>query len=240
MFRTEFDGARAGGLTGDDIALPLSMPAEGAASFSQLFRQTQADISDFIQNGSPAAAAPTLSAEGAALLQRLGGGSAVAGAADAPDIAPSQEAFLAEIAPWAKQAGSRLGVAPELVAAHAALESGWGSRPLRQADGGSTFNLFGIKAGRGWQGQAADAATTEYVDGNSVKTTARFRAYPDLRSAFEDYAKLLSTSPRFAGAVNTGSDARAFGAALARGGYATDPAYASKLASVAARIQSLD
>jgi len=46
--------------------------------------------------------------------------------------------------------------------------------------------------------------------------------------------------PRYRGALNVGSDARAFAQGLARGGYATDPAYADKLARVAARLQSRD
>jgi len=44
---------------------------------------------------------------------------------------------------------------------------------------------------------------------------------------------LLQSNPRYAGALGTGTDTQAFGAALQRGGYATDPAYAAKLGAVA-------
>jgi flagellar protein FlgJ len=54
--------------------------------------------------------------------------------------------------PGRKEAADKLGVAPELVSAHAALESGWGQRPLKNGDGSSTHNLFGIKAGASWHG----------------------------------------------------------------------------------------
>ena len=39
-----------------------------------------------------------------------------------------------------------------------------------------------------------------------------------------------------AAALNTGSNVRAFAAALQRGGYATDPDYASKVSSIAGNI----
>ena len=60
----------------------------------------------------------------------------------------------------------------------------------------------------------------------------------DRASAFRDYAQLLATNPRYRAALNAGGDARAFAQGLAQGGYATDPAYAEKLAHVATRIQS--
>ncbi|XLM22936.1 flagellar assembly peptidoglycan hydrolase FlgJ, partial [Chromobacterium piscinae] len=37
--------------------------------------------------------------------------------------------------------------------AHAALESGWGKRAIRNADGSDSHNLFGIKAGGDWHGK---------------------------------------------------------------------------------------
>jgi flagellar protein FlgJ len=130
-------------------------------------------------------------------------------------------------------------VAPELVSAHAALESGWGQRPLKNSDGSSTHNLFGIKANAGWHGDVAESATTEYVGGAALKTSARFRAYPDQASAFRDYAQMLIDNPRFRGALGTGSNAQAFAQGLAKGGYATDPAYASKLARLAGKLQGI-
>ena len=45
---------------------------------------------------------------------------------------------------------------------------------------------------------------------------------------------MIRDNPRYAGALNTGSDVQAFANALQRGGYATDPDYANKLVAVAA------
>jgi len=149
----------------------------------------------------------------------------------------AQQEFIAAIAPAAQAVAGELGVAPELVVAHAALESGWGRWPLRGADGRTTHNLFGIKAGEGWQGAVVRARTTEFDAGVPVKREDAFRSYADAQSAFRDYARLLIDNPRYAGALQTGDDARAFAEGLVRGGYATDPAYADKLTRVAAQIR---
>jgi flagellar protein FlgJ len=195
----------------------------------------------FISNGSgTAVAAPAagLTADGAALRARLNSQAAIGGTEPAADgVEPSlQQQFLASIRPYAEEAGQKLGVAPELVAAHAALESGWGQQPLRNG-GASSNNLFGIKAGSNWQGAVAAASTTEYEHGAMVRKTERFRSYPDTASAFSDYANLLTGNPRYQAALNTGSDARAFASGLAQGGYATDPHYADKLSKLAAQLQ---
>jgi flagellar protein FlgJ len=47
----------------------------------------------------------------------------------------------------------------------------------------------------------------------------------------------MPDNPRFRGALGTGSDAHAFAAGLAKGGYATDPAYAAKLSRLAVKLQ---
>jgi flagellar protein FlgJ len=214
-----------------------------AAGFNSTFRQVQHDIADYIAHGGGAAASPSsasagpaLSVEAVALRQRtLGNGAITPSAGDGvdPDL---QQQFLASIRPWAEETGQRLGVAPQVVAAHAALESGWGQHPLR-AGAVDSNNLFGLKAGGGWQGAVASATTTEYEHGMALKKTERFRSYPDAASAFRDYADLLTSNPRYQQALNTGGDARAFAHGLAAGGYATDPAYADKLSKLAARLQ---
>ncbi|MDH0868350.1 glucosaminidase domain-containing protein [Mitsuaria sp. GD03876] len=139
--------------------------------------------------------------------------------------------------PLARGAGAKLGVAPEVLTAQAALETGWGRSPIRAADGTSSHNYFGIKA-TGWQGAVAQAMTTEVEGGQAVARHEAFRAYASPAQSFDDLARLVGTSPRYQGAVNAGGDARAYGVALQRGGYATDPAYAEKLAQVTARVNA--
>jgi flagellar protein FlgJ len=219
---------------------PLAATPGAGGGFSATFRQVQSEVADFVFGGGNASApdAPQLSPEGLALRARAAGlDSGIIDPAAAPDAA-QRDQFLAAIQPWAEQAGEKLGVAPAIVAAHAALESGWGQRPLRTATGADSNNLFGIKAGGGWSGAVTDAATTEYEHGAALKKVERFRSYPDQGAAFRDYASLLASNPRYQQALNTGSDARAFAAGLVRGGYATDPGYADKLARLAGQLQA--
>lgn len=222
--------------TVSNVAASRTGGASAGAGFGALFLQVQGEVAEFIaQGGHESAMAPasTLSVEGAAY--RALAPAAATGAIGASE--QLQQQFLASIAPWAQEAGDRLGVSSHLVAAHAALESGWGQRPLRQGGGDTTNNLFGIKASSGWNGEVAPATTTEYEHGAALKKTERFRSYPDPASAFRDYAQVLLDNPRYRSALNVGTDARAFAQGLARGGYATDPAYADKLTRLAARLQ---
>jgi len=226
-------------LTPTAATAPTAPIGNGGGKFGGIFNEVQGEVADFLQNGGGGfTTAATLSAEGRMWAARSQSATAAV-MGDGADASPDQQAFLNSIAPWAREAAEKLGVAPELVSAHAALESGWGQRPLRNPDGSSTHNLFGIKAGTGWHGGVAESATTEYVGGAALKTSARFRAYPDQASAFRDYAQMLIDNPRFRGALGTGNDAQAFAAGLAKGGYATDPSYAAKLTRLAGKLQGI-
>jgi flagellar protein FlgJ len=216
---------------------PVSVHRDQGSGFAALFGEIRNEVADFIENGAGEPASAALSAEGQFYRSQLQ--SPVIEAADAGGDR-DQKDFLASIAPWAKEASQRLGVSADILSAHAALESGWGKHPLRGPDGSDTHNLFGVKAGRNWQGSAVNAATTEYENGLAVNKTQSFRSFSDQASAFRDFTRLLLDNPRYQSALNTGGDARAYAQGLLRGGYATDPAYADKLARVAARIQSRD
>ena len=114
----------------------------------------------------------------------------------------------------------------------AALETGWGRKEIRHADGSPAYNLFGIKAGGNWKGPTAEVWTTEYVGGKPQRVKAQFRSYSSYAESFADYAKLIKDSPRYAQVRARGQDATAFAQGLQRAGYATDPAYAEKLSRV--------
>ncbi|GGX91577.1 flagellar assembly peptidoglycan hydrolase FlgJ [Vogesella alkaliphila] len=177
---------------------------------------------------------PALPAATAKAIRQYTEAAGTATTAPAPVAIPSErQAFVSTLLPHAGQAAERLGVAPELLVGHAALESGWGSRSIRHPDGRESYNLFGIKAGGSWRGESVATLTTEYVDGKPRKQVESFRSYPSLQAAFDDYAKLLEGSSRYQRALNQGDNAQGFAVALQQGGYATDPAYARKLAGVA-------
>ncbi|TCS71512.1 flagellar protein FlgJ [Sulfuritortus calidifontis] len=144
----------------------------------------------------------------------------------------ARQAFLDRLHPHAEAAAARLGVPAEYILAHAALESGWGKREITRPDGRPSHNLFGIKAGGRWTGEAAEVTTTEYRYGLPVKQVERFRAYSSYAEAFDDYAGLMQG--RYAGAL--GGDAKAFAEGLQQGGYATDPRYGAKLQQLISQL----
>jgi len=141
--------------------------------------------------------------------------------------APARE-FVNRLWSQAGEASRATGIPAHFMIAQAALETGWGRAELRFSDGTPTYNLFGIKAGRNWQGAVAEATTTEYVNGVAQQTVERFRAYSSYAEAFRDYASLLTSNPRYAAVLNQ-QDAAGFARGLQRAGYATDPMYAAKL-----------
>ncbi|UXH76888.1 glucosaminidase domain-containing protein [Roseateles amylovorans] len=236
-------------------AVRSSTGAASAAPFGGLYRELNREVTRYIEQGDTASAAAPVSAslspEGLWSRQRaqvalLGAAGSTPGGLGAVTAATGQEpavseaqrqAFVDELMPIARQAASRLGVAPEVLTAQAALETGWGQSPIRRAGGESSHNLFGIKASAQWTGSVTSAATTEIEQGLAVRREQRFRAYDSPAQSFDDLAQLIQGNTRYQAAIGTGADARAYGQALQRGGYATDPAYADKLARVAARIQ---
>lgn len=147
------------------------------------------------------------------------------------DAQVQAQTFVGSLWPHAVEASQRTGIPPQFMLAQAALESGWGRHEPRLADGQSSHNLFGIKAGGDWQGPVAESVTTEYVDGRAVQRVERFRAYASYSAAFDDYARLLTTQPRYASLLGV-QDAQGFARGLQGAGYATDPAYAEKLVRV--------
>ena len=143
----------------------------------------------------------------------------------------SPRAFVANLWPHAVEASRDTGIPPQFLIAHAALESGWGRRNILHADGSPTYNLFGIKAGGSWQGKSAEITTTEYAEGVPRTERARFRAYDSYAESFRDYAQLLRDNPRYGGVIGS-HDGTEFARRLQQAGYATDPRYAEKLASI--------
>lgn len=154
-----------------------------------------------------------------------------------PSVTPqAQQNFISDLWPSAREAGQQLGVDPRNLIAQAALETNWGTQVPRDSNGRSSNNLFGMKAAGKWAGRSVSAATQEYESGTAVSTTGTFRAYENRAQSFQDYVALLRSTPRYAAALNTGSNVHAFASALQRGGYATDPDYASKVSSIAGSI----
>lgn len=153
------------------------------------------------------------------------------------------QSFIQQHDAAARAASAATGIPASFMVAQAAHESGWGRREITGADGTKSHNVFGIKATPGWTGKTVDVKTTEVINGQAVKVTAKFRAYASYDEAFKDYARLLGSNDRYAKVVAQAQNGNAAGFArgLQQAGYATDPAYAEKIAKTiqtTQRVQS--
>lgn len=144
----------------------------------------------------------------------------------------SPEEFVRNLLPAARQSAKALGLDPLALIAQAALETGWGQRMIKTAAGSNSFNLFGIKANNGWQGDTAVVDTLEYRGGIAKKEQAKFRSYSSPEQSLHDYVAFIKHNPRYQDAVNASSDTKAYFEQLQAAGYATDPAYAKKIMAV--------
>ena len=138
--------------------------------------------------------------------------------------------LAASIAP-AQQSQRDTRVPASVTIAQAILESGWGRSSLSANDN----NFFGMKCFT--QGPYATGCRTYVTNectaaGVCTTTSAIFRTYPSSLASFRDHGMLLSTASRYAGAFAFTGDPNQFAAELQKGGYATDPAYGAKLATI--------
>ncbi|MCO7595885.1 MULTISPECIES: flagellar assembly peptidoglycan hydrolase FlgJ [Pseudomonas] len=162
-----------------------------------------------------------------------------------PPLAPKKafadsDAFVATMLPMAEQAAKRIGIDPRYLVAQAALETGWGKSVMRNADGTSSHNLFGIKASGNWQGGQARAITSEFRGGQFVKETAAFRSYDSYQDSFHDLVSLLQNNSRYQDALKAADKPEQFVRELQKAGYATDPNYASKISQIARQMKSYE
>jgi hypothetical protein len=108
---------------------------------------------------------------------------------------------------------------PMIAAAQWALESGYGS-----AHSGKN-NVFGIK------GAGNTVSTQEFVNGKMISTSASFRNYNSPLESAQDYVGLMGNS-RYAPGIAAARTPREAIQAIAAAGYATDPAYVSKVVKI--------
>jgi flagellar protein FlgJ len=219
---------RGGGIGGADRESSI---AAGAASHPSAATSSTAGGS-----ASSAATAPRTSAAAGGTTGESTVPTVTASTSTNPSACPSaaqQLQFAQSLWPEAQQAARQIGVSPVSLVAQAALETDWGRSLPRTSAGATSNNLFGIKAGGGWNGASVQSNTQEYDSGTATAVKAQFRSYATPSQCFQDYVSLLQSNPRYAGALGTGANTQAFAAALQRGGYATDPAYATKLGAVA-------
>ncbi|MES2868127.1 MAG: flagellar assembly peptidoglycan hydrolase FlgJ [Pseudomonadota bacterium] len=215
--------------------VPSADPARSTINTGVVPERTSASM-DAVLKGSRQ---PMLSASGVqGRMQVYGRAVAQPPLAPAKQVFSSPDAFVATMLPMAQQAADRIGVDPLYLVAQAALETGWGKSVMRQQDGSSSHNLFGIKATGNWQGAQARAITSEFKGGQMVKETADFRSYASYQDSFHDLVTLLQSNNRYKEVLNSADKPEQFVRELQKAGYATDPEYASKISQIAKQMKS--
>lgn len=147
--------------------------------------------------------------------------------------------FKERMVQHAKEASCATGVPAHLMLGQAALETGWGKREIKAADGTPSHNLFGIKATGNWTGKVVEAMTTEYINGVKQKRIEKFRAYDSYADSFKDFAKLITNNPRYEKVIANLNNVYDYAQAMQKAGYATDPNYAAKLTNVIKKFITL-
>lgn len=134
-------------------------------------------------------------------------------------MALDKQAFYSQYAQVAIEQQKRYGIPASITLAQMGLESGFGtSTPARRSN-----NFFGVKVGSSWTG-----AYDYYSDD---RPNEKFRRYNNVMESIEDHSKVLMKS-RYSHCQNySPTDYVSWANGIKAGGYATDPAYASKLIS---------
>lgn len=137
-------------------------------------------------------------------------------------------AFVQAIIPTAQRLQRQYGIYASVSMAQAMLESDYGQSGLA-AD---YNNLFGVKTDAS-DPDGADLVTAEFVNGEWIEITDRFKVYESWAASMEAHALLLvngtTWDPDFYQDVTQGLTPVDQARGLQSAGYATDPDYADKL-----------
>lgn len=134
--------------------------------------------------------------------------------------------FIKKLAPGAQKVYKKYNVLASLVIAQGCLESGFGASDLSK----QAYNLFGVKGT--YKGKYVLMWTKEQdKHGNETRVQAPFRKYPSFAESLEDLGSLYTRLSRYKAVVGE-KDYQKATAAVAKGGYATDINYATKLNSI--------
>lgn len=147
------------------------------------------------------------------------------------------EEFVQKLKPIVASALAGSGLPVDAVLGQAALETGWGRAVIADSRGQLSHNLFGIKD----QAKGEDSVaihSKEFEHGRWVNKQDNFRAYSDWAASVKDYVSTITQSPRYAHLLEKVDDALAYLSGLQDAGYATDPNYAEKIASLIPRVEN--
>lgn len=142
-----------------------------------------------------------------------------------PDIS-TPDKFISVVGEAAQDSQRDTKVPASVTIAQAILESEWGRSTLSS----KAFNFFGIKA-RGGPGPAGvvNMNTWEVLRGSNTVVNDAFKAYHNIFESVDDHGRFLKENQRYSAAFQVPNDAREFARRIHAAGYATDPAYSTKL-----------
>lgn len=124
--------------------------------------------------------------------------------------------FLQQYGSVADRVSAQTGISRDVLLSQWGLETGWGKSMIPW-----TNNLGNIKDFSGRGVSARD---------NMTGSRDAYRAYATPDAFGDDYVSLITR--RYPGALGAGDDVMRFSSALKAGGYAEDPRYVSKMASI--------
>jgi len=170
------------------------------------------------------------------LLTTSGGGGNTGGGGGGGGGGPateSQKEYYDKMYNALLTAAKEKGVAnPEVVAklgaTQTALETGYGKHMVGN-------NAFGIKAGK--NDTSVGASTQEFENGKMVTKNQNFKSYKDVTESAGDYIDFLQKNPRYKGVLAAKNIDEAI-SAQSKTGYATDPNYGEKLASINTKMSA--
>lgn len=162
----------------------------------------------------------------------------------ASGIPASKEEFISAVAAICVDLWPDLQVLPSVTVAQCCLETGFGlgsdAQELVRRN-----NLLGMKADlinntwstfSVWSGESFVKRTPEVYGGKTIYINDAFRVYKDYRNCIEDYEQFLRNVRNNSGykyrQVVGMTDPEKVITAISRGGYATDPAYITKVMAI--------
>lgn len=144
--------------------------------------------------------------------------------------------FIKELAPTAQEIQRETGIYASVSLAQASLESNFGTSELAS----QYHNLYGVKTSAD-DPEAVALPTLEYLDGEWVEITDRFKVYQSWQHSMRSHAQLItggtSWDSDYYKAVLDGATYQEQARGLQKSGYATDPTYADKLINLIAEWQ---
>ncbi|HEC29052.1 MAG TPA: flagellar assembly peptidoglycan hydrolase FlgJ [Gammaproteobacteria bacterium] len=140
--------------------------------------------------------------------------------------------FIDKLWGMAKKVVVESGLDPRAIIAQAALETGWGKHIIKNPNGTSSNNLFGIKSNKEWSGSKVRADTLEFRNGVMTRSNEEFRAYNSIEESLQDYVNFIRDNNRYSRAMDNSGNPETYAKELQRAGYATDPVYAKKIINI--------